>query len=816
MRRIIQLVFISYLLIATIAFGSVTPSIPDAAHLQIALNKLRVVGGALYIGAHPDDENTAVLSYLSQGKLVRAAYLSLTRGEGGQNLIGSEQGDLLGIIRTQELLAARDFDHAEQFFTRAVDFGYSKNPEETLRIWGKDKILADVVWVIRKFRPDVIICRFPTDGRGGHGNHTASAILAQEAFTAAADKTRFPEQLQYVAPWQATRIVWNTFRWSAPPSAEEAANMVKLDVGEYNPVLGLSYSELAGKGRSMHKSQGFGDSEDRGPLVIYFQTMAGTPTKTDLFEGIDLSWKRIPGSEKIDAALAEAVRAYRIDNPPASLPALIKAYSLMQAIPKNPWIEEKKQETLAVIRGCAGLWLEAIATQDSGVPGSSVTVNLAAINRSTFPLTAESVAIGSNTVEMHSELKNNIPAMKQPSITIPDSMPYSQPYWLNGKIEQTDAGKAENDPAVVAKWRISSGAQTLEFDVPVLYRVVDPVRGEIYQRFNIVPPIALNLKEKVTMFAEHAAKDVRVELRSEAANVSGTVRLSPQDSWTVEPASIPFNFDQRGMTSTVTFHVSPSWSSHSAIYKVEATVGGKTIDRGLITIQYPHIPPQTILPMAQGKLVLLNLKKTGVRIAYIMGSGDAIPDALRQIGYDVTLFTPAQIAGADLSGFQAVIAGVRLYNTHSEMKSVQPKLLEYVKNGGTFVVQYNTTDDLVQMELGPYPFRISHDRVTVEESPVDFIKPDHPMLHFPNEITKDDFNGWIQERGLYFPDQWDSQYQTVIACNDPGETSKQGGILYAKYGKGIYIYTGYSFFRELPAGVAGAYRLFVNMISAKQ
>ena len=306
------------------------------------VDKLNVVGGVLYIAAHPDDENTAVLAAMSEGRLVRSGYLSLTRGDGGQNLIGPEQGPLLGLIRTQELLAARSIDRAQQFFTRAIDFGYTKSPEETLRFWGHDNILSDVVWVIRKFRPDVILCRFPSTGAGGHGQHTASAILAEEAFVAAADPKRFPEQLQYVKPWQAKRILWNYFNWNAPPGDADKAAMIPFEAGAYNPLLGLSYTEIAGVSRSMHKSQGFGDSEDRGSSVNYFRHVAGDPAKTDLFDGVDLTWKRIPQSDALQKTIAEVQSTFRPENPAAVVPLLLKAKAQMEAIPSNPWVEEKE------------------------------------------------------------------------------------------------------------------------------------------------------------------------------------------------------------------------------------------------------------------------------------------------------------------------------------------------------------------------------------------------------------------------------------------------------------------------------------------
>lgn len=809
--------------------AEVKPWQPDASQLQLLLKKLTVVGGALYVGAHPDDENTALLAYWSQGKLVRSAYLSLTRGEGGQNLLGSEQGPMLGLIRTQELLAARDIDHAEQFFTRAIDFGFSKNPDEAFKMWGKDNILSDVVWTIRKFRPDIIVCRFPTDGRGGHGHHTASAILAQEAFAAAADPARFPEQLKYVSVWAPKRIVWNYFTWTNPPTPEEAATMVKTDIGSFNPILGLSYTELAGMSRSMHKSQGFGDSEDRGSFVNYFQQVAGAPAKQDLFEGIDLSWKRIAGSEKIAAALDEANHAFTPANPSASLPGLLKAYALMEKFPANPWVEEKKEETLRAIQLCSGIWLEAISAEDSGVPGAQQKITATAINRSANPFRLESVQIinpvltdqSGEALSVGSALSNNAPVSKDLTYTIPSSMPISQPYWLKPSEQwrisdvkdQTLIGLPESEPGIRARFLLSINGQQLGIVVPVLSRRVDPVRGEVYRHFEIVPEVALTLGDHVDVFTGTQSKNVSITVTAAAA-AKGVVSLKVPYAWKIDPTSAPFDLASKGQTKTVVFSVTPTMDSRSGSLSAEAVIGEKHITTGMVTVDYPHIPAQTAFPEAESKLVRIDLAKSGDNVGYIMGSGDAIPDSLRQVGYHITLLSADDLANGDLSRFDSIVVGVRAFNTRADLLQDKSRLMDYVNQGGTLVVQYNTLQDLDQNGMGPYPFQVSRDRVSVEDAPVTLLAPNHSLLNFPNKITQDDFSGWIQERGLYFPNQWDSHYQAILECNDPGEPPKDGGILYARYGKGVYIYTGYSWFRELPAGVPGAYRIFVNMLSA--
>ncbi len=816
--------------------GGVKPALPDSSYLQLLLKKLTVVGGALYIGAHPDDENTAALAYLCLGKFVRTGYLSLNRGEGGQNLIGPEQGDLLGVIRTQELLAARQIDHAEQFFTRAVDFGFSKSPDESLQKWGKENVLADVVWVIRKFQPDVIITRFPKEG-GGHGHHTASAILAEEAFAAAADPSRFPEQLKYATPWQAKRIVWNRYSWSAQqqPTDAEKASLVKLDLGEYSPVLGKAYTELAGISRSNHKSQGFGDSEDRGRAIEYFRHTAGQKAEEDLFEGIDLSWKRIPDGEKIGTVLEEAYARFKPEDPQATIPALLKAYSMMKALPPQPAILKKMEDVQAAIQACAGLWLEAIAAEESVTPGGEIKVKVTAINRSHFPFALTSIdMVGAPLVGARSDSSNTIEdspkllpynelVSRDLAVPVPQNQPYSQPYWLQqdgGKpfanvSNQLSIGLPELPAPFQAIVHFRTGQEELTFVVPVLYRWVDPVEGERYRNLVVVPEVELNVKEPVTVFAGQGGKEITVELKSGQRKVSGDVRLQLPDGWNSAPESRAFSLERKNQTELVNFTVTPSTNAASGRFTVEAMTGGKKISRGIVTIDYPHIPPQTLFPVATGKLVRVDLQKTGTTIGTIAGSGDSIPEALIQIGYQVRLLSDEDLLTGNLSALDSIVVGIRAYNTRPQLKAAQPRLLEYVNQGGTMVVQYNTLQDLDQEGLGPYPFRVSRDRVSVEEAPVTFLKPDHVLLNSPNKITQQDFEGWIQERGLYFPDQWDPRFETVLACNDPGEPPKEGGILYAHYGKGIYIYTGYSFFRELPAGVPGAYRLFVNLISAR-
>ena len=795
------------------------PKVLDAAELRLAIDRLSVLGSVLYVAAHPDDENTALLAYLAKGKLVRTAYCSMTRGEGGQNLIGPELGDELGVIRTQELLAARRVDGAEQFFTRAIDFGYSKTSEETLQMWGDEKILSDVVWIIRKFRPDVIITRFsPT--LGGHGNHTASAILAERAFEASGDANRFPEQLQYVKPWKAKRLMFNTARFFDPML--DTANAVTVDVGAYNPILGRSYTEIAGISRTNHKSQGFGAAQTRGPGVNYFRNTLGDPAKKDLFDGIDVSWSRIPGGSAVDSILQEVNKSFDDERPSASIPLLLKAYSAMGTLHDEYWVDLKKRELEDVIKASSGLWLDALASDYSAVPGSHVKISVSAVNRSDVSVRLDSITIphSANSIAPM-KLVDNVTSQSSLEVNLPEDFPYSIQYWLRNKPEkgsynisdQTLIGRPENQPPLSATFYLTIDDQQLSYKIPVQYRRIDPVEGELYRPFVVIPPASFNLEEKVFVFAGTAEKEISLTAKSGEQNVQGAVRLVLPEGWSSIPATLHFELKSKNDEKVIRFKVRPSGSAQSGKFSVEADIAGKEFDRGLITIQYRHIPPQVMFPLAEGKLVRTDLSMDGKTVGYIMGAGDEVPTALRQMGYQVTLLTDDDLANRDFSHVDVIIAGVRAYNTRPALKIYQSRLMDYVKNGGTYIVQYVTLQRPESENLGPYPFNVSRDRVTVEDAPPVFLNPHHPLLNYPNAITAEDFDGWVQERGLYFADKWDARYDTVIGFADPGESLKKGGLLYAKYGKGNYIYTGFDFFRELPAGVPGAYRLFSNMLS---
>ncbi|MBV8858352.1 MAG: PIG-L family deacetylase [Acidobacteria bacterium] len=801
----------------------------DAAETQAALRRLAVAGSVLYVGAHPDDENTALLAYLALGRGARTAYLSLTRGDGGQNILGSEKGALLGVVRTQELLAARRIDGAEQFFTRAIDFGFTKSPEETFRFWDHDAVLADVVWVVRRFRPDVMIARFPTTGEGGHGQHTASAILASEAFEAAGDPARFPEQLKNgVRPWRPKRLVWNAFNFRPGEVPKDADKMVSADVGGYDPLLGKSYTEIAAESRTMHMSQAQGTPGRRGPAVNYFAHLKGEPASKDLFDGVDMTWRRFAGGETVAQLLEEAAHKYDPANPSAVLPLLLRARREMSKLAKDEPLAEAKLSALdEVIRAAAGLWVEAVAADPYVTPGGEVKVTTTVVNRSAYPLKFETVGASSAGADvLRAELKNNQPLTKERTLRVPADAAYSQPYWLREEPsknlfrvgEQSLIGAPEGPPALSVPVTAVFGeeGEPVTFNVPVLYRWTDRVRGDLYRPVVVVPEVAVALGEQTLVFPDRQPKQVRVTLRNNTGtDAAGTLRLKLPAGWTAAPAELPATVKAKGEEFRATFNVTPPAGASTAEVAAEFETGGKTYTRGMLEIDYAHIPRQTLFPSARAELVRVDLQKRGSRIGYVMGAGDEVPEALRQVGYDVTLLSDEDLEAADLSRFDAVVTGVRAYNTRAALRRQQKRLLEYVERGGTLVVQYNTPDRTLEgVQFGPYPFKITQDRVTDETAEVTPLAPADALLNAPNKITPADFDGWVQERGLYFASEWDARYTPLFASHDPGSPDLKGSTLVARQGKGTYVFTALAFFRQLPAGVPGAYRLFANMISA--
>ena len=802
-------------------------AVRNAADIRLALEKLNVLGTVLYVGAHPDDENTGLIAYLTKEKKYRAAYLSITRGDGGQNLIGTEKGSDIGILRTQELLGARSFDGGEQFFTRAIDFGYSKSSKETFEFWGREKILGDVVWVIRNFRPDVIVSRFGTeDGGGNHGHHSAGAMLAVEAFTVAADASRFPEQLQYVKPWQAKRVLLNQSRFGGAPVAE---GMPSVDIGVYNPLIGRSYNEIAGFGRSMHKSQGFGSLPSSGAQLESFRLLAGEPMKSDIMEGVDTSWKRLKGGEAVERMIAGILTSYDMKNPSASLPALLDLYEKLAGFSDDPIAKIKRDELVNLIQACAGLRFEAFAEGYAAAPGENVNISINFIQRSgqTIRLGAIAFPALNQRREMNQEVPDNVSQSIRHSVAIPSDYPISQPYWLlrpeeKGSFiveDQQLIGLAENPPSVSVEAEVTLFGKKIVFTTPARYRWVERDEGEKQRPFEIRPPVTADFKQKTAVFhagTEKSAKEITVTLKSHAAAVKGTIGLKTPDGWRVSPENISFEFEKRHDEKTVVFRVQPPAGAKLADIRAVAVIGGKEYSYSLIEINYPHIDTRVHFTEAVLRMVPLEVKTAQKKLGYIMGSGDDIPDILKDMGYDVTLLDDDMLTAETLSGFDIIVAGIRVYNTRERIKFAQPLLMDFVKNGGTYIVQYNVNTGLQITDIGPYPFGVGRDRIVEEDAELRFLTPEHKLLNTPNVITQDDFEGWVQERGLYFTEKWDERYTPLFAGHDVGEKDLQGSTLYCEYGDGVFIYTSLAFFRQLPAGVPGAFHLFQNMLAAGQ
>jgi LmbE family N-acetylglucosaminyl deacetylase len=803
--------------------------------IRQALERLDTLGSVMMIGAHPDDENTALLAYFSRGLHMRTAYLSLTRGEGGQNLIGSEQGDELGIIRTQELLAARRIDGGEQFFTRAIDFGFSKTAEETFTKWPREQVLGDVVWNIRRFRPDVIVLRFSGTPRDGHGQHQASAILGKEAFSAAADPSRFPEQLQRVQPWQPKRLMWNTFAFTAEQEKEEAAIKDKLavDLGEYSAELGYSYGEIAGMSRSQHRSQGMGAAERKGSTRNYLVTISGDRATKSAFDGINTSWSRLAGGAEIAPIVEKARDSYTGVHGEALLPLLVEARAKVAVI-KDALAVRKLHEIDEAIGLISGLWLDAAADKYAATPGATVKVAITALAR--VPVQATLLGVQVTGMEgvprldlAPATLVYNQPSLYSLNVPVPQAQPYSQPYWL---VEPKDGamyrvpdprmiGNPQNAPVLEAHFRVKIAGAEIDITRPVEHRYVDHVYGEQLRPLAIVPPVGVTMPEQALVFPSGVPRKVEVLVKANIAKASGDVNLEAPAGWHIEPATRHFDLASMDEQTTASFTITPPSDDAIGEVRAIAAVGDRRISSSTEVIQYPHIPVQTLFPRSNAKLVRANIRTLAKNIAYIAGAGDEVPDALRQIDIDVTLLSPGDLVRADLSKYDAVVTGVRAFNTRPDLRANYQRLFDYAQNGGTVVVQYNVLEGgpfggnpALLDHVGPYPIKVSRDRVTVEEAPVTFPNPQNPVLHVPNEITHHDFDGWVQERGLYFANEWDPKYQSVLETHDPGEQPMPGGMLYTKCGKGVYIFTAYSWFRELPAGVPGAFRIFANMLSA--
>ncbi len=809
-----------------------------SAEMYLAIRKLNVLGSVLYVAAHPDDENTRLIAYFSKDRMYRTGYLSLTRGDGGQNLVGNEQGIELGLIRTQELIAARRVDGGEQFFTRAYDFGFSKNPAETFDKWDRNKILSDVVWVVRRFRPDVIITRFPTTGEGGHGHHTASALLAVEAFTAAADPTKFPEQLKYVEVWQPKRVLWNTFSFGN--SNFTSNDQFKFDVGGYNPLLGKSYGEISAISRSNHKSQGFGAASSRGETLEYFRTLAGTDPVNDIMEQVETGWQRVPGSSHIARIVDSIAGSFDLLKPDRSVKGLVRLYQALELLPDSYWKQVKMKETKELIQQCSGLFLDATTADQFAVKTDSVRVLFAFNNRLGTKSILKNVSLITafrHDTAFGKALERNRNFNYFKTYYVSPSIPETQPYWLEEKMEegyfnvkdQLMIGRPDMDPSFVMLATINVEGKDFEFSRPVMYKFTDPVKGELYEPLVVQPPVVVTPDAIVKMTIDNNKVEGVLKVQAKKKNVW----VSFDDLHPLEKGSYETDFDPRR------FLIAERNGVEEVKYKIKASNDneykfGITTDSAKSKqhtssnirlpalaldyheIKYDHIPYMNYFTQAAVTNRRLDLKIYNKKIGYIVGAGDKVPEALEQMGYDVVLLSDKELSRNNLNQFDAIITGVRAYNTNEWMNRHYNKLMNYVQEGGNLIVQYNTSTNLgpVRAKIGPYNFNIARTRVSDETAPVQLLKPEHPVFNFPNKITQEDFRGWVQERSIYHAGTRDStKFETVLAMGDPGEKADEGSLIIARHGKGYFTYTGIVFFRQLPAGVPGAYRLLANLIA---
>lgn len=818
------------LLIST-AITAQAPKRWTSSDIHDAIKKLNVLGSVLYVAAHPDDENTRMIAYMANERKMNTAYLSLTRGDGGQNLIGKEIRESLGVIRTQELLMARSVDGGQQMFTRANDFGYSKTSTETLKIWEEDQVVADVVWAIRKFQPDVIINRFSHDtNRKTHGHHTTSAVLSHKVFDMVGDPKVFPEQLEYVDVWQPTRLFFNTSWWFYGSrenfNKADKKDMLSVDVGVYYPMKGKSNNEIAAESRSMHKCQGFGSRGVRGSEQEYLQFLKGKRPTNDVFDGINTTWTRVKGGAPIGELISKIDKEFQHHNPAASIADLMKAYKMIQEMENEHWKAIKTKEIKGIIEGALGLFFEAIAEDYSATIGEDVELNIEVVNRLGNNVFLKEIILPTKTIKVDENMLTNQKYAYSETINITEEMGYSNAYWLNEEASlgmytvknQLLRGLPETPKATYADFNFVIEGEEISYRRDIAYKKTDPVKGEVYRPFEVTPPVFANITEDVYVFANDEAKSLQVTVKAGTNDLKGVLTLDLPQGWTASPKEVKVALGRKEEEQTFTFKITPPSTQSVGQVKAKVTIGDVVYDDELVLIEYDHIPTQTVLLPSSAKIVRIDLKKKGEKVGYVMGAGDVIPESLKQIGYDVTLLDDADLNAENLKQYDAVIIGIRAYNTRERLKFSQSELLKYVEEGGTMIVQYNTTRELKvdDTEIGPYPLELSRDRVSVEEAEVRFLKPEHVVLNFPNKITEKDFDDWVQERGLYFPSKWDDKYDAILSSNDPNETPKDGGLLVAKHGKGFYIYSGYSWFRELPAGVPGAFRLFTNMISINQ
>jgi len=805
----------------------------SSSELYHALEKFNTFGSVLYVGAHPDDENTRLITYFANHEKAQTAYLSLTRGGGGQNLIGPELKTTLGVMRSHELLQARAIDGGTQLFTRAMDFGYCKHPSEALATWGAEEILRDVVRSFRKFKPDLVVNRFNHRTPGTtHGHHTASALLSIQAFEKANDPSYDPESVQLYGLWQPKRLYFNTSWWfyvsQEAFQAADKTNIVEVPVGQYYATIGKSNGELAAQSRSMHKSQGFGSLSSREQETEYLELILGSmpEDKSNLFDSVERGWMRL-GLDKdheIVLSLEQILENFDFKNPQKHTLELLKVLETLKTLPDGPLRNDKIQALTQIITQSLGLYVSAESSRAYVTTMDAVMAKIEITNRSSKKLLLHRVS-SDQLYFFENTQPTVIDAFKSLSVESLEaplkSVDLSTPYWLknsaeNGRfnVPQTDLiGEPMGPEPVNVYLDFSYQGYSFTLNVPLRYKYRDRVQGEVFDPFVILPSITLSTSEPVLVFNDQKPKTLGITLRAHSDQQKGSLSLQHPDGWRLEPQYVDFEIAQAGQQIDLNFSIYAPKGTQTGVLTPLVQVGDKFFSKTLLEVDYPHIPKISILEPAQTRVIKLDVSKSTSRIGYIQGAGDGVDKGLIQLGYEVINLNPETLSSVELSDLDAVVVGIRAFNTSEALVSRMEILNNYVAQGGLLLIQYQTTSGLLAKQMGPLPFSLGRDRVTDQEAPVVFLEPKHPVFNTPNTLTSKDFEQWVQERGLYFAATWSPEFTPLIGMNDQGEEQTKGGLILGHYGKGTIIYSGISFFRQIPEGVPGAYKFLANLLS---
>ena len=814
-----------------------------ALGLAQQLKRLNNTKSVLMIGAHPDDEDSGLLAYLARGENARTAYLSLTRGDGGQNRLGPELFEPLGIIRTEELLQARTLDGAEQYFTRAFDYGYSKTLAEAKSKWDEKVILCDVVRVIRTFRPLVVISRFSGTTRDGHGQHQFSGYISKPAVEAAADanqcRTAGP-------PWKVKKF-YRSFR------GRNDKPTLRLNTGTYDPLLGRSYFQIAFQGRSQHKSQEQGFLELRGDRFSTVTSEEDYGDKSSVFDGLDTSLESLANDNSdfrradfssLSDLLKTAESTFDPKKPRKTQSHLLKALSVVRKLmDKNRSADSWEMLLVRVglieaIRLTSGLHIDVLAASETISHGEELGVSVKVFHPKESDIQIESVvlepferfAIAEGTEPVDNSrfgrfFRETANYSKYFKIKATDRVKYTQPYFLERKRNgytysvQNDrsAGPPFSQAGVGAAVTARIGKDLVRFYQPIEYRKRDQLRGELRRNLNVVPKVSIDVDQHLLIVprsSKSQKRTVSVNVLCNSSNkAAGRAFLSIPDGWKVSPSYVELALNRKGESSSYDFEVTVPANAKADRYKLKAVaeIGGKRFDQTMNVVAYDHIQTHRYYTKAETKVNVFDLKAAPVKIGYVMGSGDQIPEAIRQMGLDVKLLGKKDLTSGDFSKFNVIVIGIRASETRPDYIANNKRLLDWVKRGGTMIVQYQKFAYLRE-KLNPFPAQYNA-RVAEEDAKVTILEPQHPVFNFPNKITERDFDNWVQERNLYAFRSFDKRYTPLLESHDTGEKENKGGMVYTEIGKGKFMYCSYSFFRQLPAGVPGAYRLFSNMLS---